>query len=218
MSMYIVDCRYPFTTTPLGQPDFTLEVEANSPEHAIQVAEEMDDQDEYLVTGACETLPLVEMLRSHVRILAEFGLEMARKSREAGTDVAEFEALVSANGIAMPDGDEDDEDEDDEEDPWHGEYISDLRKREAKLAFEHYDFTAYGGVEDLVGWFGIGDEEHALIRLGGYAEPEHVFVVEFAEDQEARIVHVGVEPFEKTPWRHIHHYDGAIIKYNRQTS
>jgi hypothetical protein len=115
MTMYIVDCRYPLTTTPVGVPDFTLEVEAASPHHAIQVAEEIDAGDDFVAVGACDTLALIEMLRSHVRILAQFGLEMARKSREAESDVAEFEALVSANDISIPNSEDDDQDEDDED-------------------------------------------------------------------------------------------------------
>jgi hypothetical protein len=115
MTMYIVDCRYPLTTTPVGIPDFTLEVEASSPQHAIQVAEQIDAGDDFVAVGACDTLALVDMLRSHVRILAEFGLEMARKSREAGTDVAQFEALVCSNDIAMPDSEHDDQEDEDED-------------------------------------------------------------------------------------------------------
>lgn len=114
MSNYIVDCRYARSTTPVGQPDFTVEVEAADPQHAMRIVQDIPMDDEFSATGACETLSLVETLRSHVRILAAFGLEMARKSREAGTDVVEFEALVSANGISMPDS-EDDQEEDDKD-------------------------------------------------------------------------------------------------------
>lgn len=105
MTNYIVDCRYIRTTTPVGIPDFTIEVEANDTEDAMQIAAQSHAWDDFTVVGCQETLSLVESLRSHVRILAAFGLEMARKSREA--DVAEFEALVSTNGIAAPEEDED---------------------------------------------------------------------------------------------------------------
>lgn len=220
MSMYIVDCRYPRTTTPVGIPDFTLLVEAANTEDAMQRAEQADCGDDFVAVGACDALALVDMLRSHVRILAEFGLEMARKNRDA--DVAEFEALVSTNGISMPDSEDDDqEDEDDEgehNDPWYLELVSDQRKRAAKLAFEEYGFEAYGGIAQVVGWFGIAHEERALISLGGCAEPEHVFVVEFDEDREDRIIHIGVESFEKTPWNRMHHFDGEIVKHNNPIS
>lgn len=100
MTNYIVDCRYIRTTTPVGVPDFTIEVEAECLEDAMRIAARSHAWDDFTVVGCQDTLSLIESLRSHVRILAEFGLEMARKNREA--DVAEFKALASINRIAVP--------------------------------------------------------------------------------------------------------------------
>lgn len=115
MTNYIVDCRYIRTTTPVGVPDFTIEVEANDTEDAMRISAQSHAWDDFTVVGCQETLSLVESLRSHVRILAAFGLEMARKSKEAEADVTEFEALASVNGIVSPEGDEHQENLDREE-------------------------------------------------------------------------------------------------------
>lgn len=221
MSNYIVDCRYVRTTTPVGIPDFTVMVEAKSHEHAMLEAEKTADAyGDFTAVGACETLALVKLLRDQVLSLAQFGDEMANKGTRS--DYEEFQALLKKHNIAysgdVPGDCEETDNEEHEEDPWYLEHISDQRKRAAKLAFEKYDFEAYGGVARVVGWFGISNEEHALIRLGGCSEPEHVFVVEFDEDREDKIVHIGIEPFENTAWRRIHHFDGAIVKYNLPTS
>jgi hypothetical protein len=193
MSMYIVDCRYIRTTTPVGYPDFTVQVEAVSPGHAMLLAEKTEAYADFVATGAHDTLALVSSLRYQLRILAQFGYEMARKGRE-------FEALASVNGIALPD--EDDEDEDartellrEEEDIEEEDHLYDLRRKEAKAAFEHYDFTAYGGVDTICGWYGIRDEEHMLLRLGGSFVADHVLAVEF-EPFSDKIVHVCVRPFD----------------------
>jgi hypothetical protein len=110
LTNYIVDCRYVRTTTPVGYPDFTVQVEATSPELAMLLAEKTEAYDDFVATGAHETLALISSLRYQNRILAQFGYEMACKSRETAGDVAEFNALVAANGITVP-GQDDEEDE-----------------------------------------------------------------------------------------------------------
>jgi hypothetical protein len=220
MTNYIVDCRYVRTTTPVGLPDFTLEVDAvNESDANCAVAERASDDEDFVILSTKPTLDLIEELRSHVSILAQFGYEMACKTREATGDVAEFNALVAANGITVPGQDEeegDEEEEEEDEDAWIEERLRDERRRRAKRAFQLYDFEAYGGAAEVCGWFGTEDEVRALIRLGGHAKPEHVLAVEF-EHNSLDVIHVGVQPFEKVPMADMTWLDGSIIEHNRQT-
>ncbi len=100
MANFIVDCRYENTTTPLGQPDFTLEIEANSLDQAQERAAEEDTADHFIVTGACETLDLVKMLRQQVQALYGFAVDLLEK-RGVPQDGRDFDEVLAAQGITL---------------------------------------------------------------------------------------------------------------------
>ncbi len=147
MTNYIVDCRYIRTTTPVGVPDFTIEVEAECPEDAMRIAARSHAWDDFTVVGCQDTLSLIESLRSHVRILAAFGLEMSRKNREA--DVAEFEALASINRIAVPEEEDNQEDLDREEAIAAERRDIEAKELEAQYGYRgHMDYTIDMWIDD----------------------------------------------------------------------
>ena len=80
MTNYIVDCRYIRTTTQVGVPDFTIEVEAECPEDAMRIAARSHAWDDFVAVGACDALGLVKILREQVRTLADFAREAALKA------------------------------------------------------------------------------------------------------------------------------------------
>jgi hypothetical protein len=73
--------------------------------------------------------------------------------------------------------------------------IFDQRQTEAKWAFEHFDFEAYGGVSEIVGWDGNPLEAIAEVCLNDSVNSAHWFIVEFENDTNM-VTHVGVFPMD----------------------